>query len=235
MSLSHTLPFRTPALAPSILSCDLSAIASEVSQVLEAGSDIIHFDVMDNQFVPNLTFGPVVLQKLREAGVTAPIDVHLMVADVDRLLSDFIDAGATMISFHPHCSINPVNQLSIIKTSGCLAGLAINPDQPISVFEQYLPYCDFILLMSVFPGRSGQKFISSVLEKSKALRAIIKRSQKNILIEMDGGITQNTIAQAHQAGVDIFVMGNGIFTQKNLQDKNPYSAVTNTLRELLSN
>ena len=198
-------------IAPSILSADFSRLGDEVHSVLEAGADWVHFDVMDNHYVPNLTIGPMVCQALRDYGITAPIDVHLMVEPVDELIKSFSRAGATYITFHPEASKDIDQSINLIKDGGCKAGLVLNPDIPIDVLEGYLEKLDMILLMSVFPGFGGQKFIDSVLEKVVELRSIINDKNLETRLEIDGGIKLDNIREVADAGADTFVSGSAIF------------------------
>jgi ribulose-phosphate 3-epimerase len=198
-------------IAPSILSADLARLGEQVERVLKAGADWIHFDVMDNHFVPDLTFGPMVCRALREYGIKAPIDVHLMVEPIDRLISMFVKAGATSISFHPQASENIEQSLQCIRDAGCQAGLAINPDMPLDLLPEIADKLDLLLLMSVNPGRAGQNFIPSVLEKIKAARQFIDKMGKPIRLEVDGGIYINNIEAVALAGADTFVAGSAIF------------------------
>ena len=200
-------------IAPSILSADFSRLGDEVHSVLEAGADWVHFDVMDNHYVPNLTIGPMVCQALRDYGITAPIDVHLMVEPVDELIKSFSRAGATYITFHPEASMDIDQSINLIKDGGCKAGLVLNPDIPIDVLEGYLEKLDMILLMSVFPGFGGQKFIDSVLEKVVELRSIINDKNLETRLEIDGGIKLDNIREVADAGADTFVSGSAIFGQ----------------------
>ena len=200
-------------IAPSILSADFSRLGDEVHSVLEAGADWVHFDVMDNHYVPNLTIGPMVCQALRDYGITAPIDVHLMVEPVDELIKSFSKAGATYITFHPEASKDIDKSINLIKDGGCKAGLVLNPDIPIDVLEGYLEKLDMILLMSVFPGFGGQKFIDSVLEKVVELRSIINDKNLETRLEIDGGIKLDNIREVADAGADTFVSGSAIFGQ----------------------
>ena len=200
-------------IAPSILSADFSRLGDEVHSVLEAGADWVHFDVMDNHYVPNLTIGPMVCQALRDYGITAPIDVHLMVEPVDELIKSFSRAGATYITFQPEASTDIDQSINLIKDGGCKAGLVLNPDIPIDVLEGYLEKLDMILLMSVFPGFGGQKFIDSVLEKVVELRSIINDKNLETRLEIDGGIKLDNIREVADAGADTFVSGSAIFGQ----------------------
>jgi len=200
-------------IAPSILSADFSRLGDEVHSVLQAGADWVHFDVMDNHYVPNLTIGPMVCQSLRSYGITAPIDVHLMVEPVDELIKSFSKAGATYITFHPEASKDINQSINLIKDGGCKAGLVLNPDISIDVLEGYLEKLDMILLMSVFPGFGGQKFIDSVLEKVVELRSIINDNNLETRLEIDGGIKLENIREVADAGADTFVSGSAIFGQ----------------------
>ena len=201
-------------IAPSILSADFAKLGEEVESVLESGADWVHFDVMDNHYVPNLTIGPMVCSALREYGITAPIDIHLMVQPVDRLIEDFVQAGATYITFHPEASQHIDRSLQIIKSSGCKSGLVLNPASPINLIEDCLDKLDMILLMSVNPGFGGQKFIPSVLNKLKKLRKIIDDNDLDIRLEIDGGVNLDNISEISQAGADTFVAGSAIFSEK---------------------
>tara|TARA_Y100000590_G_scaffold77580_1_gene85989 strand:- start:2861 stop:3529 length:669 start_codon:yes stop_codon:yes gene_type:complete len=201
-------------IAPSILSADFAKLGEEVESVLESGADWVHFDVMDNHYVPNLTIGPMVCSALREYGITAPIDIHLMVQPVDRLIEDFVQAGATYITFHPEASQHIDRSLQMIKSSGCKSGLVLNPASPINLIEDCLDKLDMILLMSVNPGFGGQKFIPSVLNKLKKLRKIIDDNDLDIRLEIDGGVNLDNISEISQAGADTFVAGSAIFSEK---------------------
>lgn len=200
-------------IAPSILSANFARLGQEVDDVLSAGADIIHFDVMDNHYVPNLTFGPMICKALREHGVTAPIDVHLMVQPVDTMISAFAEAGADWISFHPEASQHVDRSLQLIKEHGCKAGLAINPATPLNCLDHVMDRLDHVLLMSVNPGFGGQSFIPSILDKVRHLKQIITASGKQIRIEIDGGVKVDNIRAIAEAGVDTFVAGSAIFEQ----------------------
>ena len=204
-------------IAPSILSADFARLGAEVDAVLAAGADWVHFDVMDNHYVPNLTIGPMVCEALRRHGVTAPIDVHLMVEPVDRLIPDFAQAGATEISFHPEASRHVHRTIQLIKGSGCRAGLVLNPATPVDVLEWVLPELDHVLLMSVNPGFGGQSFIPSALDKLRAVRGMIDRCGKPIRLEIDGGVKPDNIGAIAPAGADTFVAGSAIFGQPDYQ------------------
>lgn len=204
-------------IAPSILSADFAKLGEEVESVLSAGADWVHFDVMDNHYVPNLTIGPMVCSALREYGIKAPIDVHLMVQPVDRLIDDFVEAGATYITFHPEASHHIDRSLQIIKSGGCKSGLVLNPASPINLIEDCLESLDMILLMSVNPGFGGQKFIPSVLNKLRKLRKIIDDNNLDIRLEIDGGVKLENISEISEAGADTFVAGSAIFSQNNYE------------------
>ena len=198
-------------IAPSILSADFARLGAEVDTVLAAGADWVHFDVMDNHYVPNLTIGPLVCEALRKHGVTAPIDVHLMVEPVDRIIPDFAKAGATDISFHPEASFHVHRTIQLIKSQGCRAGLVLNPATPVDVLDWVLPDLDMVLLMSVNPGFGGQSFIPSALEKLQRVRGMIDRCGKAIRLEIDGGVKPDNIGEIAAAGADTFVAGSAIF------------------------
>ena len=204
-------------IAPSILSADFARLGEEVDNVLAAGADTVHFDVMDNHYVPNLTIGPLVCEALRKHGVTAPIDVHLMVSPVDRLISDFAKAGASIITFHPEASEHIDRSLQLIHDSGCMSGLVFNPATPLHYLDYVLDKVDMVLLMSVNPGFGGQAFIESSLDKLKAARKIIDQSGLPIRLEIDGGVKIDNIGKIKAAGADTFVAGSAIFNSDNYQ------------------
>ena len=200
-----------PLIAPSILSADFARLGEDVAAVLDAGADIVHFDVMDNHFVPNLTIGPMICEALRNYGVEAPIDVHLMVEPVDRIIPDFAKAGATYITFHPEASTHVHRTIGLIHDSGCKAGLVFNPATPLSWLDYVIDDLDMVLLMSVNPGFGGQKFIDSALDKLRQARGRIDASGREIRLEIDGGVKTDNIRAIAAAGADTFVAGSAIF------------------------
>jgi len=220
-----------PWIAPSILSADFARLGEEVQNVLAAGADIVHFDVMDNHYVPNLTIGPLVCEALRKHGVTAPIDVHLMVKPVDRIIPDFAKAGATYITFHPEASEHVDRSLQLIKDLGCKAGLVFNPATPLNYLDHVMEKLDMILLMSVNPGFGGQSFIPYVLDKLRETKQRIKDSGRNIRLEIDGGVKVDNIREITAAGADTFVAGSAIFGAGKDSDPNRYDSVVRALRD----
>ena len=198
-------------ICPSILSADFSRLGEEVRAVLDAGADMIHFDVMDNHFVPNLTVGPMVCKSLRDAGVKAPIDVHLMTDPVGHLIADFAGAGADYISFHPEASLDVARELQMIVAAGCKSALVFNPETPLDCLDEHIARLDMILIMSVHPGFGGQEFIPSALDKLREARARINASGRDIRLEIDGGVKRRNVAEIKRAGADTFVAGSEIF------------------------
>ena len=221
-------------IAPSILSADFAKLGEDVEAVIASGADMVHFDVMDNHYVPNLTIGPMVCQALRSHGIEAPIDVHLMVKPVDRIIPDFADAGATYISFHPEASDHVDRTLQLIRDNGCRPGLVFNPATPLDSLRYAIHNIDMILLMSVNPGFAGQKFISTTLEKLKQVRAMIDESGLEIRLEIDGGVNLENIGAIAQAGADTFVAGSAVFGAGNDSDPNRYDSVIAELRTALA-
>ena len=215
-------------IAPSILSADLARLGEDVENVLKCGGDVVHFDVMDNHYVPNLTFGPVVCKALRDYGITAPIDVHLMVKPVDRIIPDFAKAGASYITFHPESSEHIDRTLQLIRDNGCKSGLVFNPATPLSYLDYVMDKVDVILLMSVNPGFGGQSFIPATLEKLKQARKRIDESGLDIRLEVDGGVKASNIAEIARAGADMFVAGSAIFDQPD------YKKVIDEMRQQLA-
>lgn len=215
-------------IAPSILSADFARLGEEVKAVLDAGADWVHFDVMDNHYVPNLTIGPMVCQALRDFGITAPIDVHLMIEPVDRIIPDFAKAGASMVTFHPEASKHIDRSLQLIHDQDMQAGLVFNPATPLTVLENVMDKIDMILIMSVNPGFGGQSFIPHALEKLKQARAMIDVSGRDIRLEIDGGVTPKNIQSIAEAGADTFVAGSAIF------GTDDYKATIDSMRQALS-
>jgi ribulose-phosphate 3-epimerase len=219
---------QTPWIAPSILSADFARLGDEVNAVLAAGADVVHFDVMDNHYVPNLTIGPLVCEALRKHGITAPIDVHLMVKPVDRIIPDFAKAGATFISFHPEASEHVDRTIELIRENGCKPGLVFNPATPLDYLDHTLSKLDLVLIMSVNPGFGGQKFIPGALDKLRAVRKLIDASGRSIRLEVDGGVKLDNIAEVARAGADTFVAGSAIFGAKD------YKATISAMRAALA-
>lgn len=215
-------------IAPSILSADFAKLGEEVDNVLSSGADIVHFDVMDNHYVPNLTIGPMVCEALRKHGVTAPIDAHLMVKPVDDMIRSFIDAGATYITFHPEASDHIDRSLQLIRDGGCKAGLVFNPATPLHYMDYVMDKLDMVLLMSVNPGFGGQKFIPGTLDKLRLAREKIDQSGRAIRLEIDGGVTVDNIREIAEAGADTFVAGSAIFKTDN------YKTTIDAMREQLA-
>ncbi|WP_404473955.1 ribulose-phosphate 3-epimerase [Vreelandella venusta] len=221
-------------IAPSILSANFARLGEEVDNVLAAGADIVHFDVMDNHYVPNLTIGPMVCKALRQHGVTAPIDVHLMVKPVDRMIGDFSEAGASYITFHPEASEHVDRSLQLIRDSGCKAGLVFNPATPLSYLDYVMDKIDMVLLMSVNPGFGGQSFIPGTLDKLREARARIDASGRPIRLEIDGGVKVDNIADIAAAGADTFVAGSAIFSAHQSSDPHGYDSVIQQMRNELA-
>ncbi|MBQ4813418.1 ribulose-phosphate 3-epimerase [Pseudoalteromonas luteoviolacea] len=226
MSLASSQPEFL--IAPSILSADFARLGSDVEQVINAGADVVHFDVMDNHYVPNLTFGPMICEALRGYGITAPIDVHLMIKPVDSLIPSFAKAGADIITFHPEASEHVDRSLALIKELGCEAGLVLNPATPLHCLDYVMDKVDQILLMSVNPGFGGQSFIPSTLDKLKQVRERIEASGRKIRLEVDGGVKVENIAEIAAAGADMFVAGSAIFNQPD------YKTVIDAMRQELA-
>jgi ribulose-phosphate 3-epimerase len=218
----------TPVIAPSILSADFARLGQEVTAVLAAGADWVHFDVMDNHYVPNLTIGPLVCEALRKHGIQAPIDVHLMVEPVDRIVPDFARAGASLISFHPEASRHVHRTIQLIRGAGCQVGLVLNPATPIAVLDHVLEELDLVLVMSVNPGFGGQQFIPSALAKLRAIHERIRACGKPIRLQIDGGVKLDNIASIAAAGADTFVAGSAIFGQPD------YAGVISGMRQAIA-
>jgi ribulose-phosphate 3-epimerase len=220
-------------IAPSILSANFARLGEEVSNVLASGADIVHFDVMDNHYVPNLTIGPLVCEALRKDGVTADIDVHLMVKPVDRIIPDFAKAGATYITFHPEASDHIDRSLQLIRDNGCKSGLVFNPATPLDYLKYVMDKVDMVLLMSVNPGFGGQSFIPATLDKLREARRMIDESGRNIRLEIDGGVKVDNIREIAEAGADTFVAGSAIFGAGQDGDAHRYDSVVRAMREQL--
>ncbi len=221
-------------IAPSILSADFARLGEEVDNVLKSGADIVHFDVMDNHYVPNLTIGPLVCEALRKHGVTAPIDVHLMVKPVDRIIPDFAAAGASYITFHPEASEHVDRTLQLIQGEGCKSGLVFNPATSLDVLKYVIDKVDIILLMSVNPGFGGQSFIPTTLDKLREARKIIDASGRDIRLEIDGGVKVDNIREIAEAGADMFVAGSAVFGAASDSDPHTYDSVIKAFREELA-
>ncbi len=221
-------------IAPSILSADFARLGEEVDNVIASGADVVHFDVMDNHYVPNLTIGPLVCDALRKHGVTAEIDVHLMVKPVDRIIPDFAEAGASYITFHPEASEHIDRTLGMIRELGCKSGLVFNPATPLNILDHVMDKVDVILLMSVNPGFGGQSFIPETLNKLRTARKMIDDSGYDIRLEIDGGVKANNIREIKEAGADMFVAGSAIFGAKNDDDANGYDTICGEFRKELA-
>jgi ribulose-phosphate 3-epimerase len=221
-------------IAPSILSADFARLGEEVDNVLKSGADIVHFDVMDNHYVPNLTIGPLVCEALRKHGVTAPIDVHLMVKPVDRIIPDFAKAGASYITFHPEASDHIDRTLQLIRNEGCKAGLVFNPATPLSYLDYVMDKVDMVLLMSVNPGFGGQSFIPATLDKLRQARKMIDDSGLDIRLEIDGGVKVDNIREIKEAGADTFVAGSAVFGAASDADPNGYDSIIKAFRAELA-
>jgi ribulose-phosphate 3-epimerase len=237
VALSNSLQVTTMKdfwIAPSILSADFARLGEEVDNVLKAGADVVHFDVMDNHYVPNLTIGPLVCEALRKHGVKAEIDVHLMVKPVDRIIPDFAKAGASYITFHPEASDHVDRSLQLVRDSGCKSGLVFNPATPLDYLDYVMDKVDMILLMSVNPGFGGQSFIPYVLDKLREVRKRIDESGRDIRLEIDGGVKADNIREIAAAGADTFVAGSAIFSAAKASDPNRYDSIVGNLREELA-
>ncbi|MCF6355019.1 MAG: ribulose-phosphate 3-epimerase [Candidatus Polarisedimenticolaceae bacterium] len=221
-------------IAPSILAADFARLGEEVDNILASGADIVHFDVMDNHYVPNLTIGPLVCEALRKHGVTAPIDVHLMVKPVDRIIPDFAQAGASYITFHPEGSEHIDRSLQLIHNEGCKSGLVFNPATPLSYLEYVMDKVDMILLMSVNPGFGGQSFIPATLDKLRQVRRMIDASGRDIRLEVDGGVKVTNIREIRGAGADTFVAGSALFGAAKESDPNCYDSIIQAMRDELA-
>ncbi len=225
---------RDYKIAPSILSADFARLGEEVTNVIASGADIVHFDVMDNHYVPNLTIGPLVCEALRKHGVKAEIDVHLMVKPVDRIIPDFAKAGATYVTFHPEGSEHIDRSLQLVRDSGCKSGLVFNPATPLDYLKYVMDKVDMVLLMSVNPGFGGQSFIKSSLDKLREARKLIDASGRKIRLEIDGGVKVDNIREIAEAGADTFVAGSAIFSAGKATDANRYNSVVKAMRDELA-
>ncbi len=225
---------RDYKIAPSILSADFARLGEEVNNVLKSGADIVHLDVMDNHYVPNLTIGPLVCEALRKHGITAPFDVHLMVKPVDRIIPDFAKAGATYITFHPEATEHVDRSLQLVRDNGCKSGLVFNPATPLDYLKYVMDKVDMILLMSVNPGFGGQKFIPGTLDKLREARRLIDDSGRNIRLEIDGGVNVANIREIAEAGADTFVAGSALFGAGKESDPQRYNSVVAAMRAELA-
>ena len=221
-------------IAPSILSADFARLGEEVDNVIKSGADVVHFDVMDNHYVPNLTIGPLVCESLRKHGVTADIDVHLMVKPVDRIIPDFIDAGASYITFHPEASEHIDRTLQMIREGGCKSGLVFNPATPLDILKHVMDKVDIVLLMSVNPGFGGQSFIPETMNKLREARKMIDESGYDITLEIDGGVKADNIREIAEAGADTFVSGSGIFGKGKDSDPHRYDSIVKQMMDELA-
>lgn len=224
--------FNNKIISASILSANLAKLGEDIDAAIQAGVDWIHFDVMDNHFVPNLTFGPTVCQSLRNYGITVPIDVHLMVTKVDRLIIDFAKAGASIITIHPESTTNIEHSLSLIKEHGCKAGIALSPDTSIDILHDIANKLDLILIMSVYPGFAGQEFITNTFKKIESIKKLLKKLNCNTRLSIDGGVTLHNLQQLSQAGINIFVAGNSIF--KKFNQENGYQDIITNINKLIN-
>jgi ribulose-phosphate 3-epimerase len=225
---------QTDLISPSILSADFARLGEEVDNVLTSGADVVHFDVMDNHYVPNLTIGPLVCDALRKHGVTAEIDVHLMVEPVDRIIPDFAEAGASYITFHPDATTHVDRSLQLVRECGCKSGLVFNPAEPLDPLKYVMDKVDLIMLMSVNPGFGGQSFIPSTMDKLREVRKLIDDSGYDIRLEVDGGVKANNIREIKEAGADMFVAGSAIFGARNTDDANDYETIITKFRKELA-
>ena len=225
---------QTDFISPSILSADFARLGEEVDNVLKSGADVVHFDVMDNHYVPNLTIGPLVCDALRKHGVTAEIDVHLMVEPVDRIIPDFAEAGASYITFHPDATTHVDRSLQLVRECGCKSGLVFNPAEPLDSLKYVMDKVDLIMLMSVNPGFGGQSFIPSTMDKLREVRKLIDDSGYDIRLEVDGGVKANNIREIKEAGADMFVAGSAIFGARNTDDANDYETIIGEFRKELA-
>jgi ribulose-phosphate 3-epimerase len=225
---------QTDLISPSILSADFARLGEEVDNVLTSGADVVHFDVMDNHYVPNLTIGPLVCDALRKHGITAEIDVHLMVEPVDRIIPDFAKAGASYITFHPDATTHVDRSLQLVRECGCKSGLVFNPAEPLDPLKYVMDKVDLIMLMSVNPGFGGQSFIPSTMDKLREVRKLIDDSGYDIRLEVDGGVKANNIREIKEAGADMFVAGSAIFGARNTDDANDYETIITKFRKELA-